>query len=266
MRYEIKELGVGGMLDHIIKLCRDHIGFLTIIVCVVLLPIQLPVALWNAWFLPQMDPASIMEMGIEELLVFEMKVLGATLVSAVLLILLNAITQGAVAYGIAHRFLGNEVSAGACIRTALRKWLRLFGAAFVYGLAVGFGMMLCIIPGVFVMLVWYVLFPVLIFEDAPMGRAFGRSNALMNGHKAKAFVLALVLGIMSIGVALVILQVPNPYLSAALNSVAQSFFVGLNSVAATVVYFSARCRTEQFDLALLATMVESKQETEQPAL
>ncbi len=241
-------------------------GFLSVIGVPVLLPVFLPVALWNAWFVPLVDPASIMQMGIEDLLFFELKMIGAVTISGILLLAFSGIAQGAVAYGIAHRYLGNGLSAGTCIRFALRRWLRLLGATFVYGLAVAFGTMFCIVPGVFIMLVWYVLFPVLVFEDVPIGRALGRSNALMNGHKGKVFVLAVVLGIVTNGLSIAATLMPNVYLGAVVNSVLGSFFVGINTVAATVVYFSTRCRNEQFDLEMLAMMVEGKQQVDQPAL
>ena len=60
--------------------------------------------------------------------------------------------------------------------------------------------------------------------------------------------------------------VPTAYLGAITRTALQSFLLAVKAVAATVVYFSARCHTEQFDLELLARTVESKQQVEQTTL
>ncbi len=266
MRYEIRELEVGGMLDLVIKLCRDHMGFLAVIVCVVLLPIHLPVSLWEVWMLPQLDLTTIADMDREDLTAYQAKSFPMTTLTLWVLGFSSALAQGAVAYGTAHRYLGKDISAGACIREALRKWLRLLGATIVYGLGVGLGTVCLVVPGILLALAWYVLYPVLLFEDLPAGKAFGRSNTLMNGQKGRAFVLGFLLLVVSCTSILVIEWVPNEYVAAAIGSIQQCFIVALNGVAATVVYFSARCRNEQFDLEMLVMIVEGKQHADQPAL
>ena len=267
MKYEIKELEVGGLLDQTIRLLRDHFGFLVAIVCMVLLPIQILLGLVQVSLMPQIDPATMQDPAVQaqaagNWLVF----MGATLLGLPIFFLLNAVVQSSIAYGIAHRYLGTNVTVGQSIRAALRRWLALLGVSLLYGAAVGFGMMACLVPGILLMLTWYVLYPVLLFEGKPAMQVFGRSHKLMSGHMGKAFVLAFLIGVLAFVAGVALNFVPNAYVQSIVGSVINAFFVAVNSVAATVVYFSARCRVEQFDLELLAHLVESKQEVQDSTL
>ena len=266
MRYEIRELEIGGILDQTIRLFRDHFAFVAMVVCIVLIPIQVPFGLVTTWAQPQPLDMTATEAEALGQAIGQLQFAAVSIFGGFLLMLLNAMTQAAVAYGIAHRYLGYQVSAGESIRKAWSKALPLLGAAILYGIGIGFGMLFCIIPGILFMLMWYVLYPVLIFEDSPVMAAFGRSTRLMKGHKGKAFVLTFLLALIGFGVNVIVLFLPGVYLSSILSNVVASFLVGLNSVAATVVYFSARCRTEQFDLELLSQLVEDRGAVEEPVL
>lgn len=263
MNYEVKELQIGGILDHTFRLFKDHFKFLATIVCIVLLPLQVLMSLWTTYAARAVElsaAAGDPDTGLQ-------LVLGIGVLATVpVLLLLNAVTQGAVAYGIAGRFLGNDISAGECIRSALRKLPYMVVVAILYGLGLFVGFLLLFIPAIIFSLMWYLLYPVLMLENAKPIAAFGRSRQLMVGHKSKAFVLGFVLVvIVALGTAMAEL-LPGIYLSAIAQSVIQSFFVALNAIVCVVVYFSARCHAEQFDLQLMAEMVEGKQEAEPSVL
>ena len=79
----------------------------------------------------------------------------------------------------------------------------------------------------------------------------------MDGHKIKAFVITLILFFISMGIEMLFAFIPLQTLSSIIASTIQSFVQSFNCIVVTVIYFSARCQVEQFDLELLAQSVES---------
>ncbi len=257
MQYEIRELSLGEILDHSISLLKNHFKLLAVILASILLPVQVISGLLVAAITPtpeDMAAGSMMAANDFDLSAFT----GMWITMAVagfIVFLFNSLAQGAVTWGIAELYLGKTVTAGECIRTALRKWPALVLAALLAGFAVFVGLVLCLIPGIYLLFAWYVMFPVLMIEGLPVMKVFARSRAIMKGHKGKAFVVGLVLFIIAGGIGVLVEIMPGVYLSSVLSSVIQTFLMGFNCIVVTVIYFSGRCLVENFDLELLAGSV-----------
>lgn len=265
MKYEIKELELGGIIDNSISLFRNHFTMILILLSVFLLPAQLLMTFARLGLMPDsqsFDP----EMVETTQQVPSLGFIGLFLLSAIFYFLAHAITQGAITYGISQAYLGKDISAGYCLKTALRQLHRLAGTAIVYGLGIVGGTFLCIIPGIYLAFAWYIIYPVLMLEDLKVLHVFGRSHSLMKGHMTKAFVAGLVLAIMGFGIGMMAGLLPGIYLSNILSSVISAFFIALNCIVVTVIYFSARCKVENFDLDLLAQLVEKAAPTPQEQL
>ncbi len=262
--YEIKELGLGGILDHTIRLFKDHFLFVAAVVCIFLLPVTLLSGIGTVAYTQSVTVET------EEGPVISPEAEGTLLLIQFLPLpvmwLLGLMAQGALCYGIAHRYVGNEISAGEAIRHTFRRLGSLISASILMFFGVMFGMILFILPGIYLAFAWYIMIPALMFENLPGPAGLGRSRRLMKGHKIKAFVLGLLLAIFPMFGGVAAALVPEPYLSSVIMSVATCLYTGLISTAVTVIYFSARCKAEHFDLELLAQALEGPGQTTQPVL
>jgi len=113
-------------------------------------------------------------------------VLGFVLRMFVQAIILNAAFQD---------MRGRTVSVGESFRVGISRFLPIIGVIILEGLGVGFGMLLLIVPGIILMLMWYVALPACVVERIGPIESLGRSAALTKGHRWKILGLILLVGI-----------------------------------------------------------------------
>lgn len=255
MQYEVKELNLGGVLDYTIKLFKDNFLFLCGILGIIYLP---PVFVFS--FLMNASEAAAESAalavrqggaGPESMAAIGLIFLGLMLVSIPVMMVLALVSQGAVCHGIAERYMGRRITVGESISSTFRRVFPLLGLSIVSSLGIFAGLIFCVIPGVFVMLFWYIAIPVFMFERIPAMDCLGRSFRLMKGELGKAFVLVFLLAIINYATVFIAAIVPTVFLQSVVEAVTSALLMGLNAVAVTVFYFSARCKHESFDLELL---------------
>lgn len=78
--------------------------------------------------------------------------------------------------GRADLSIGETVSAGTAVL------LPVTGAALLAGIAIGIGLILIIVPGLYLITIWAVIIPVIVIERTGALNAFGRSYQLVRGH------------------------------------------------------------------------------------
>lgn len=118
---------------------------------------------------------------------------GASLFSWVLAVVVGAIVQGALTRAVAAEYVGQRASFGDCISTALRVLVPLMVVGFLFGLAIGAGLIFLVVPGIILMLMWSVAGPAVVVDRAGIGEAFSRSAELTKGFRWKIFALFLLL-------------------------------------------------------------------------
>lgn len=118
---------------------------------------------------------------------------GATAFSWVVGVIIGAIVQGALTRATVAENEGHKASFSDCIVAGLRVFLPLVAVGLIFGLAVGLGFVLLIIPGVFIMIAWSVAAPVVVVERGGVFGALGRSFELTSGYRWKILGLFLVL-------------------------------------------------------------------------
>jgi hypothetical protein len=106
----------------------------------------------------------------------------------------NLILQAALMHGAVADMTGRQASLGACLATGLRKFLPLLGLSIVMGVALMFGFILLLVPGIMMACAWAVAGPVLIAEGGVF-RALGRSAELTRGNRWRIFGLFLIYGV-----------------------------------------------------------------------
>ncbi len=255
MRYEIKELGVGGILDQAVKLVRDNFALLAGTVLVLYFPFAIVSGVVVAGLMPDaalLDSPETAPIYQEDVMKMIFWTYGLAIPSLLIVI---PLTNAAVIHAVASLYLDKPISIGAAYSRAFRVWLPIIGTGFLWYLAIVGGMMLCLIPGILCLFWFALVFQVVVIEGSSGFTALKRSRELMRGNISTYFVLLLLLGVIGLGVGAASSLIPQPHLEAVVGSVTQSALFILGSAANVVFYFSCRCRHENFDLQLLAASV-----------
>ena len=75
-----------------------------------------------------------------------------------------------------------DLSIGQTVNKALPFIAPVAGASILAGIAITVGLLLLIVPGLFLITIWAVIVPVIIIERSGALASFGRSRALVRGH------------------------------------------------------------------------------------
>jgi hypothetical protein len=119
-------------------------------------------------------------------------VIGISVLSALLAIVLAMITQGALVRATVAYSEGRKASFGESAMAGLSVALPLFLLGVGSAIGIGLGFLLLIVPGIILYVMWSVAAPALVEERLGPTEAFGRSNHLTSGVRWKIFGLLLV--------------------------------------------------------------------------
>jgi len=240
MQYEIRPMSFGEILDTGFRLVRNHA--LLLIGCA--LPLYLPLAFAGEQ-INATNPTTRVVFGIIPML---------------LIGLLSPIVTAALTLAIGEFYLGRSVTFAQAIRGALGMFVPLVGTFLLAGLAVIGGLLLLIVPGVYLALCFYLATTIAVLEKVYGTKALSRSRELMRGSLLRALGIVLltwvVLVALGAGVAFVLGLIPmlGPVGAGFVNAVSVAYFTAVS----VVLYFDIRCRKEAFDLEHLATLVDGR--------
>ena len=139
------------------------------------------------------------------------------------------------------------------VGSLLRSVTPVLGALIVVGIlagiAIGIGLLLLIVPGLFLLTIWAVLAPVVVLEKKSAFEAFGRSRELVRGHGWQVFGVIVVLFLLQFIISAVIQAIANgvsdSFAAFALSDLIVRLLVApLSALAAAVLYFELRARKE----------------------
>ena len=138
---------------------------------------------------------------------------------------------------------------GSLLRSVTPVLGALIVAGILAGIAIGIGLLLLIVPGLFLLTIWAVLAPVVVLEKKSAFEAFGRSRELVRGHGWQVFGVIVVLFLLQFIVAAVIQAIANgvsdSFAAYALSDLIVRLLVApLSALAAAVLYFELRGRKE----------------------
>ncbi len=103
-----------------------------------------------------------------------------------------SVLQAALVHGSIADLNGKKASFGDCLATGMRFLWPVIGVSLLTGLAVGFGFILLIVPGVLMGLAWCMSVPAVVVERKGVTEAFGRSADLTRGNRWAIFGLAVI--------------------------------------------------------------------------
>jgi hypothetical protein len=120
----------------------------------------------------------------------------------------------------------------------------LVAAGLLAGIAIAIGLVLLIVPGLYLMTIWLLIVPAIMLEDRGVGDSFGRSHELVRGYGWSVFGVIVLTVLIFIGVGIVfgILDsvVDSAWVSFALNVLLQTVTAPFLALAWTNTYYELR--------------------------
>ncbi|HKP79152.1 MAG TPA: hypothetical protein VJU34_08510 [Phenylobacterium sp.] len=116
----------------------------------------------------------------------------------------SAILQGALVYGTVQDMNGQRPSIAECVANGLRAFLPLIGLTILLAIAIVFGFILLIVPGIMMACAWCVAVPSLVADRSGVFGAFSRSAELTRGNRWRIFALFIVVWVIAIVIGAVI--------------------------------------------------------------
>jgi hypothetical protein len=134
---------------------------------------------------------------------------------------------------------------GSLMRSAAQVIGPLVIAGILAGIAIGIGLLLLIVPGLYLLTIWAVLAPVIVIERREALGAFGRSRELVRGDGWQVFGVILVLFLLQFLVTAVIQALANSVADSVVGYSLADLLVRLlvaplSALAAAVLFFELR--------------------------
>jgi hypothetical protein len=243
VKYEIRTMAFGEILDMGFRILKNHFVLLVGLQSIVSVPsIVVYDYLTSGSDVP--DPFAL---------------LTGVLPIFLALLILQPIVMAAITHAISESYLSKSVTFGGALRFALTIVLPLVGTWILAWLIVMVGFAFLVIPGLFLLLMFLVLTPVMVTEGIFGLAAMERSWNLMKGNLLRALGLVLVASILSSALTAGVAMLAGfiPVIGSAVAGIAQAAANAFGTAALVVLYFDIRCRKEAFDLEHLASQVES---------
>lgn len=177
--------------------------------------------------------------------------------------LLYLVVAGAITQGVIHHLAGKPVSLGAMLATGVRRFLPLLVVGVLCYLLIVVGMVLLVVPGVFLACALAAAVPAVVVERPGIFGAIKRSFALTKGRRFSIFVAFLVLFAVAFGMSLfgsfivpVLVASFAPLAGTLIGLAVNAVFGTLIWVAPGVIYHDLRVSKEGVDTVQLAAVFD----------
>jgi hypothetical protein len=270
MKYELKPLTVGPILDQTILILKNHFGlFLKIMLC-----LPLPVGLVVNFLITRNMPVPVANPTPEEMAeILQMQFrFFVTMIPATVLILffVAPLATGAIIHATTQIYFGKTVTVAQAYRVALSRALPMIGTWILMFLFITGGSLLCCLPGILALFWFAISSPIVMVERISGFAAIRRSFELMQSswleHYLQYFLLNVVLIFIQFGIGVGPQFMMERHLAIIVGTFLQAVTTPLGIIWVVVFYFSCRCRAENFDLVRLAHEVASAPTTPAQAL
>jgi hypothetical protein len=258
---QLRPLGIGEVLDAAIKLYRANARSLWTIVLLVIVPVAIIDELAVYASIPSLH-------YVHDGTLYVQGGLGAfgLIVEVVLGLLGLLVLNGAVAICLVDAYIGNPIDWRTSLRAAVGRLGPLVWLAILYGVLIVIGFVALVLPGIYLVTIWCVAVPALMFEGLGGFKALGRSFDLTRGRWWATFATLLAAIVMLVIVLFVVgfvfakiqsgLSVGSvgPWLLLrAINTIVSDLIIyPFFGAVVAVIYIDLRVRKEGLDLELLA--------------
>ncbi|SDG11995.1 hypothetical protein SAMN05216553_105426 [Lentzea fradiae] len=190
----LRPLAVGEIVDGAITTMRRYpkliIGAAAVVAAItqiIGLLVQLPF-LNDVTALATLDPNAMTdEQIVEQLQSSVTGLLGGTLLGILPVLFGTVFLSGFVTVVVGHAVLGEPVTFAQAWEEFKPRLLPLVGATLLSGVLITVGLVFCLIPGVYLYVLFALVTPALVLERCGVGTAFGRSRTLVNGAWWRTF-------------------------------------------------------------------------------
>lgn len=221
-----EKLDVGTVFERIFQIYREQVTLLIPAALVVFVPVAILSGLIYAG---------------------DVGVLGALLVAAIATVATYWF-QGMVVEAARDSLDGRrDHTVGSLLRSALPVIGPLVVAGILAGIGVGIGLILLIVPGLFLLTIWSVIAPVIVIERKGALESFGRSRELVRGHGWQVFFVIVLLFLLQFIVTGIVQAIANSasdsFAGYALADLLVRLLIApLSALAAAVLYFELKAR------------------------
>lgn len=135
-----------------------------------------------------------------------------------------------------------DLSVGELYRSVSPVLWTLAAASILYGIAVGIGFVLLIVPGLILVTIWAVIAPAIVIENRGVIAAFGRSRELVKGYAWPVFGVVLCAVLITVVVSVILLSIAaaiadGPILRIVLGVLASTVTAPVTALVAGVLYY-----------------------------
>ena len=123
--------------------------------------------------------------------------ISASLLGLLIMLVMGPLSQAIMLHTAFQDMSGRRISLSQSLRAALGRWLPLVGLSICVGVGVFCGLILLIVPGVVLMIMWYVANPACIVERLGVFASMARSSELTKGHRWSIFGMWVLIAIAS---------------------------------------------------------------------
>lgn len=182
----------------------------------------------------------------------------------------GSIVTAATTFGVSDIYLDRRTSMQACFARVSGKALRVAYVSFVVGLIVGFGMVLCLVPGIYWAGVYGIAIPAVVLENITGGQSFRRSADLTKDSVGRVIVVYFLTAIFAVIIAAALIAGVNALspslfrhtglitraaMRETINALAAILLGPISAIALTLVYYDQRVRKEAFDIEHMMSLI-----------
>lgn len=246
---------VGGVLDDAIHLYRDSFRYILPLLVANAILAAVPGLILG---LNQAAAATPLEQGRA---VYQLMTSPSYWITFLLVLLVNLTMYGALIGALDSVARGGRMGLGEALQLGLSRLLRVLGASFLFALAIIIGFILFVIPGIYLMGIFQLVFVAIVLENSGVIGAFGTSQRLIKGHWWRsaviltvAIIILVVLSLLA-GVVAAFLAALRPGSGTALilnqlvGLVVNIFVVGWMPCVLLAMYYDLKLRHDGEDLA-----------------
>ncbi len=133
-------------------------------------------------------PVAIVLFGINAIVSYVLRDGALAFIGSIVALVIATFYQGMVVQLVRDVLDGRrDSSTGDLLRSVSPVVLTLIVVSILAGIATGIGIVLLIVPGLYLLTIWSVVAPVVVVERTGVFEAFGRSRALVKGHGWQVF-------------------------------------------------------------------------------
>jgi hypothetical protein len=244
-----RPLGIGEILSTAFQLYRRHWRTLLAIAAVVVVPLTLLQYLFGDWIRSRGEVTSYQEISTATWAVG-----AAGLVAALAGILMYLVLTGAITRAVAAEVAGEDPSLEQSYRFGFHRLGSVLLVSVLVGLATIGGLILFIIPGIWIRVRLAVSVEALVVEGRRGTQAMGRSWGLVGGHWWHAFGTVVVGGLLT-GIVNAVITLPfsatNWFVQAVAAAVATVVTLPYGVLVGVLLYLDLRARKENLTLEAL---------------